>query len=297
MANLQIGDFEITRVEDFTDRGVPLKLLFPALKDETLAAHRHWLAPDFLNAQNDTIDVSIHSWVVRTRHHTVLVDSCVGHQKNRHFPPFHMRESRYLANLAAAGVDPAEIDFVFCTHLHSDHVGWNTRLDNGRWAPTFPKATYLFSRADYDAFDPRQENWPGYGGTDADTYFDSVLPVVEAGQVEFVAGEHEISDGLTIIPCPGHSPGHMALRVEDRGESGLFTGDSMHHPIQVAEPRLNSFSCWDADLARSSRRMLLEECCERHRLLVPGHFAAPHFGRVSAQGETFAFQPGAASKP
>ena len=293
MTTFKIGNLEVARVEDFTDHGVPLKMLLPELDDATIAENLDWLAPRFLNPENNTISVPIQSWLLRTRHHTILVDTCVGHQKKRHFPPFNMRDSAYLDNLKAAGFAPDEIDYVFCTHLHSDHVGWNTKQDNGRWVPTFPKARYLFSRKDYDAFDPRRQDWPHYGGTDEDTFLDSVLPVVEAGQVEFVDGEHRVGDGLTILPCPGHSPGHTALRVEDSGDSGLLTGDSMHHPIQIADTRLNSFTCWDADLARASRRKLLEECCEHHRLLVPGHFAAPHCGRVSPKGSMFQFEAGA----
>jgi glyoxylase-like metal-dependent hydrolase (beta-lactamase superfamily II) len=294
MTTFKIGNLDITRVEDFADYGVPLLLVFPAVTDEAIAANRDWLAPNFLNPENNTINVHIHSWVIRTQHHTILVDSCVGHQKKRHFPPFNMRNSVYLDNLVAAGVNPNEVDYVFCTHLHSDHVGWNTRLENGRWVPTFPKATYLFSRKDYDAFDPRQQDWPHYSGTDENTFLDSVLPVVEAGLVEFVDGEHKVGDGLTIVPTPGHSPGHNALRIEDSGDSGLFTGDSMHHPIQIAEPDLNSFSCWDPTLARASRRKLLDECCEHHRLLIPGHFAPPHCGRISRKGDAYRLHPGAA---
>jgi glyoxylase-like metal-dependent hydrolase (beta-lactamase superfamily II) len=292
MTTFRIGAFEVVRVEDFTDHGVPLSLVLPAVTDEMIAANLDWLAPDFLDATDNTINVAIQSWVVRTRHRTILVDTCVGHQRKRHFPPFNMRDSVYLDNLAAAGVHPQEVDYVFCTHLHSDHAGWNTRLEDGRWVPTFPKATYLFSRADYEAFDPRREDWRGYGGTDADTFLDSVLPVVEAGQVEFVKGEYAVSEGVTIAPCPGHSPGHSALRIENSGDSGLFTGDALHHPIQIAEPDLNSFSCWDPALARASRHRLLEECCEHHRLLVPGHFAAPHCGRITRKREAFRFLPG-----
>ena len=291
MTTFRIGELEIIRVEDFVDHGVPLTLLFPDVGAEAIAANRSWLAPRFLDADADTISVHVQSFVVRSRHRTIMVDTCVGHGKKRHFPPFNLRDSVYLDNLRAAGVYPEDVDYVFCTHLHSDHAGWNTRLDNDRWVPTFPKTTYLFSRKDYDAFDPRRQDWPHYGGTGEDTFLDSLLPVVEAGQVEFVDGEHKVGDGLTIVPSPGHSPGHNALRVEDSGDSGLFTGDSMHHPIQIAEPDLNSFSCWDPALARASRRSLLEECCEHHRLLVPGHFAAPHRGRISRKGSAFAFHP------
>jgi len=289
MTTFQVGDVSVTRIEDFVDAGVPLTLLFPDAAPEQIAANRGWLAPNFIDANADTTSVHVQSWVLRTKHHTILVDTCVGHQKRRHFPPFNLRDSLWLDNLKAAGVAPEAVDYVFCTHLHSDHVGWNTRLENGRWVPTFPKATYLFSRKDYGAFDPRRENAPEYGGTDADTFLDSVLPVVEAGQVEFVDGEHRVGDGLTITPAPGHSPGHAALRLEGGGDSALFTGDSMHHPLQIAIPELNSFSCFDPAQARASRRKLLEECCEYHRLLIPGHFAAPHRGRVSRKGEAFAF--------
>jgi len=203
MTTFKIGNLEVARVEDFTDHGVPLKMLLPELDDATIAENLDWLAPRFLNPENNTISVPIQSWLLRTRHHTILVDTCVGHQKKRHFPPFNMRDSAYLDNLKAAGFAPDEIDYVFCTHLHSDHVGWNTKQDNGRWVPTFPKARYLFSRKDYDAFDPRRQDWPHYGGTDEDTFLDSVLPVVEAGQVEFVDGEHRVGDGLhPALPWP-----------------------------------------------------------------------------------------------
>lgn len=290
MTTFRIGELEITRIEDFADHGVPLAFLLPEVTAEMIAANVDWLTPNFLNVDN-TIDIPIHSWVIRTRHHTILVDSCVGHQKRRHFPPFNMRNSTFLQTLVAAGVHPEQVNYVFCTHLHSDHVGWNTRLVDGRWAPTFPNATYLFSRKDYEAFDPRTGERRQYGGTDEETFLDSVLPVVEAGQVEFVDGDHQVGDGVSIIACPGHSPGHSALRVEDSGESGLFTGDAMHHPLQVVEPDLNSFTCLDADLARASRRALLEDCCDHHRLLVPGHFAAPHRGWVSRKGQAYRFAP------
>jgi glyoxylase-like metal-dependent hydrolase (beta-lactamase superfamily II) len=290
MTTFRIGDLEVTRVEDFVDPAVPLKFLLPDLPDTAIAEHKHWLAPRFLDPDSGSVAIHIQSWLLRTRHHTILIDTCVGNHKSRHFPPFHQRETSYLANLAAAGATPEQIDYVFCTHLHSDHVGWNTRLENGRWVPTFRNARHLFSRRDYEALDPR--NLPEGHRDDANEAFqDSVLPVVEAGLAEFVDGVHQVGDGLTIVPAPGHSPGHNVMRVEDRGESGLFIGDVMHHPMQIALPKCNSFACADPTQARASRRRVLEECCAEHRLLVPGHFAAPHRGFVSANGEAFAFEP------
>ena len=290
MTTFRIGGLEVTRVEDFIDPAVPLKFLLPDLPETAIADHKHWLAPRFLDSASGTVAIHIQSWLLRTRHHTILIDTCVGNHKSRHFPPFHQRETSYLANLAAAGAAPEQIDYVFCTHLHSDHVGWNTRLDNGRWVPTFPNARHLFSRKDYEGLDPRNRP-PGHSDDANEAFVDSVLPVVEAGLAEFVDGVHQVGDGLTIVPAPGHSPGHNVLRVEDGGESGLFIGDVMHHPMQIALPACNSFACADAGMARASRRRVLEECCAEHRLLVPGHFAAPHRGFISAKGDAFAFDP------
>ena len=285
MARFRLGGLEIVRVEDFIDPKVPAKFLLPELRDETVAENLDWLAPRFYDASDNTVAIHIQSWLFRTRHHTILVDTCVGNHKPRHFPPFHMRDNPYLERLRQAGAAPDDIDYVFCTHLHSDHVGWNTRLENGRWVPTFPNARYLFAHADVEALDPRR------GGAE-DAFLDSVLPVMEAGLAEIVESVHEVGDGMTIVPAPGHSPGHCCLRVENGDDSGLFTGDSLHHPLQIAAPEVNSFACVDAEAARASRRMILEECCDKHRLLIPGHFAAPHHGRVSAEGSRFRFHPG-----
>ena len=295
MQPIALGDFTIHKfVESTGNMGVPPQA-FAGMTDDRLATLRPAMDPRCGDPASGLLYLSMHSFVLRTGGKTILIDTCNGNHKQRSgvMAGMSMLNHDYLGNLARLGLEPDDIDVVLCTHLHSDHVGWNTKQDNGRWVPTFPKARYLFSRKDYDAFDPRRQDWPHYGGTDEDTFLDSVLPVVEAGQVEFVDGEHRVGDGLTILPCPGHSPGHTALRVEDSGDSGLFTGDSMHHPIQIANTNLNSFTCWDADLARASRRKLLEECCEHHRLLVPGHFAAPHCGRVSPKGSMFQFEAGA----
>jgi glyoxylase-like metal-dependent hydrolase (beta-lactamase superfamily II) len=129
----------VSRIEEFVDPGVPVGFLLPDLPAGVVEAHRHWLAPRFLCPDADAVDITMQSWLLRTRHHTILVDTCGGNHKPReHFPVFHQRKSHaYLDNLRAAGVAPEDIDFVFCTHLHIDHVGWNTRLDNGRWVPTF----------------------------------------------------------------------------------------------------------------------------------------------------------------
>lgn len=291
MATFRIGDIEVMRVEDFIDPEVPIRFLLPDLTDEALESNKRWLAPTFMNAETDTVAIHIQSWLMRTRHHTILVDACVGNHKPRHFPPFNMRETPYLANLAAAGARPEDIDYVFCTHLHSDHVGWNTRLGNGRWVPTFPNARYLFSRGDYEGLDPRGLP-PDRADEANEAFFDSVLPIVEAGQAEVVEGTHALTEQLTIEPAPGHSPGHSLLRAKSGDASGLFVGDALHHPMQIAVPECNSFACVDPVAARQTRRRILEDCCDCGHLLAPGHFAAPHVGRVSRNGDRFKFHPG-----
>lgn len=292
MATFPIGDIEVTRVEDFIDPLVPIKFLLPELPDDAIARHVDWLAPRFFDPATGTVAIHIQSWLVRTRHHTILIDTCGGNHKPRaHFPVFDRRNGPYLDNLAAAGARPEDVDFVFCTHLHIDHVGWNTRLENGRWVPTFPNAQYLFSKADYDAFDPRRR--PGGEHLEADAIFeDSVLPVVEAGLARPVDGIFAVDDHLTIEPAAGHSPGHSLLRARSGADTGLFVGDAMHHPVQIAAPECNSFACMDPIAARATRRRILEECCAHHHLLVPGHFAAPHVGRIVPSGSGFAFRPG-----
>src|ERR1017187_183644 len=196
---MQFGDALLMRVEDYLGLGFEPKVMFPAFVPEMWQAERAWLVPTYFNPEENKLRTSIHSWVVRTGHHTVLIDSCIGNHKQRHIARFHMRNEPWLERLRAAGVAPEEVDFVMCTHLHADHVGWNTRLENGRWVPTFPNARYLFSKADYDAFDPRQRSDGKRSRRDA-TFEDSVLPVVEAKLALMVDGIYPIDDNLMIEP-------------------------------------------------------------------------------------------------
>lgn len=292
MFRFHIGDIEVTQVVDFVQPGTDLQRLLPDLRTEDLERNIPWLAPHFIDAATRQFSITIQSWLIKTRHHLILVDSCGGNHKSRaHFPAFHMRETGYLANLKAAGAVPEDIDFVFCTHLHIDHVGWNTRLEDGRWVPTFPNARYLFSQADYDHMVPAPDVARGTEGEEA-IFFDSVLPIVEAGLATLIGPTHELDGNLMVEARPGHSPGHSILRACSQGHSGLFSGDALHHPLQIALPDLNSFACLDGAMARISRKQILDECAQEGRLLVPAHFAAPHIGRIraSTDGYHFAWQ-------
>lgn len=266
--------------------------MLPGLDLALLEQHRHWLEPDHRDPVTGLLMISLHSWLLRIEDRTVLIDACVGNDKERLRPEtaeFHRQRTPYLERLRAAGVAPEDIDFVLCTHLHVDHVGWNTRLENGRWVPTFPNARYLFSRREYEHWRP--ENRTHIAGHPNDGVFeDSVLPVVEAGLVDLIDGQHVPLAGLEIEPAPGHTPGHVMVALQSGGQHALFTGDLMHHVLQVYAPQVSSAFCEDPAAAATMRQEVLARCCDRDVLLLPAHFGAPHAGRVVSRRGGFAFQ-------
>jgi glyoxylase-like metal-dependent hydrolase (beta-lactamase superfamily II) len=283
MQTWMIGNTQVTRIEEQVGpNDLPAGSFLPDLVRERFEKHLPWLVPVHYNPEGDKLITSNHSWLIRTDRHTILLDSCAGNHKNRPWlPRFHQLNVPFLERLRAAGVSPDDIDIVLCTHLHADHVGWNTRLENGRWVPTFPKARYLFSRTEQEHWDPsvgdRRVKSPGR----AEMYDDSVLPVIQSGQSILLDGEHAIDDRLLVQPAPGHTPGHVVLHLADQGSKALFCGDVCHHPIQVYEPDWNTRFCEMPDVARATRRRTLEFCAEQGALLFPTHFASPHVARIT----------------
>lgn len=286
MTELRIGAATVTRIEESYEANFEARSFFADWSDAAIAPHLHWLAPAHYDSESGWLKLSVHSWLVRVGGRTVLIDGCVGNRKPRpRFPRWNMMETRYLDRLAAAGVRPEEVDVVMCTHLHSDHVGWNTRLENGRWVPTFPNARHVWSRADFDhhlALDADPASGP------LPAFRDSVLPVVEAGLADMVDGAHALDEHLAIDPHPGHTPGTIAISLASRGAGTVFCGDILHHAIQVHHPTWNSFACAHADDARRSRRRVLERCAGSGDLLLPAHFGAPFHCRVESRGAAFA---------
>ena len=289
MQTWTVGDTTVTRIEEQVGpNDMPAGVFLPLLDRERFAAHLAWMVPTHYDPTADKLITSNHSWLVRTPQRTILVDSCAGNHKERPWlPRFHRLDTPFIERLAAAGARPQDIDIVLCTHLHADHVGWNTCLSDGRWVPTFPNAKYLFSRLENERWDPsvgqrRREN-PGR----AAMYDDSVLPVIEAGQAVLLEGEHEIDDHLRIEPSPGHTPGHVILKLGHGHASGVFCGDVLHHPVQVHEPGWSTRFCDDPLMAATTRRQVLAECAETRSLLFPTHFAAPHVVRIDMRREAF----------
>ena len=279
-----IGQTAITQVIEQRGAGFAPHFLYPDWDPAVLREHADIMIPQCYDEAQERFIASVHTWVVRTRHHTILIDSCAGNHKNRpSLPRFHQLNLPFLERLAASGVSPEAVDFVCCTHLHADHCGWNTRLVDGRWVPTFPNAKYVFSKAEYD-------HWSGPAGREgfnAGVYEDSVLPVVASGQAQIVEGEDAIGDGLTFRPTPGHSIGHVAIELVDAGERGIFSGDIMHQPLQVFRPDWNSTFCEDPAQARASRRWLLEKAAEDASTVFTAHFANSSAGRVARIGDRF----------
>jgi glyoxylase-like metal-dependent hydrolase (beta-lactamase superfamily II) len=286
MTTVTIGAASLTRIEEIYAADWDAPAFFPDWRKELVEEHLGWMAPNHFDPARNCLKLSIHSWLIRIDGRTILVDTCIGNHKPRPArPKWHLMETRYLQRLTEAGIRPEEIDMVMCTHLHADHVGWNTRLDNGRWVPTFPNARYVFSKADYDhylALDRDPAKPVNHG-----SLRDSVLPVVEAGLAQMVTGAHAVDEHLSLDPAPGHTPGTLVVKLASRGESALLCGDVLHHAIQVHHPQWNSFVCADAERARASRRQVLEHCGGTGALLMPTHFGAPFTCRIEAKGGAF----------
>ncbi|MCB1741059.1 MAG: MBL fold metallo-hydrolase [Gammaproteobacteria bacterium] len=255
--------------------------MFPRADRERTLAHLSRLPPYVYDAASDLLVITYQTFVVRTAHHTILIDTCTGEDKG-HPPPMDFPKQPWLDAFKAQGLSFEDIDFVFCTHLHIDHCGWNTRLHNGRWVPTFPRAKYVFSRREYEYWEAQTRlgaNPPG------NVWTDSCLPVVEAGQALLVDDDHALDDNLWLTPTPGHSPGHICVNVRGAGRRAVFTGDLMHHVLQCLEPDWSSCFCADPAQSALSRRRLLGEVADTDTLVLPTHFPGPTAGRVVSRSD------------
>lgn len=238
--------------------------------------------PGGLCPKSGRLILPIQGFVLKTPQHNILVDSCVGNDKTApNDPDWHQRsDTRFMAALTAAGLSVEDIDYVLCTHLHSDHVGWNTRLEDGRWVPTFPNARYLMPAADEEVQCRNQSN----------LYVESVLPVIEAGQVELVEAGHMLGDYVTLVPTPGHTPGHVSVMVQSGDRAALITGDALHSTVQCWHPDWHFLYDADAERAVASRRALLERAAETNCTVLGNHFALPSLGRVKADKDAFRWE-------
>ncbi|MFE3875865.1 MBL fold metallo-hydrolase [Kitasatospora sp. NPDC059146] len=289
---LTLGDVTVTRVKEYYGpAGLTPGQFFPDSPDGAWQEHRDWLAPDFWDPGTDQCRTAIQTWLLRSEGRTILVDTGVGNHKDRPYAPvWHRLDTEYLDNLAAAGVRPEDVDLVVNTHLHIDHVGWNTRLEGREWVPTFPNATYLVPRPDFEFWDPANGHRSVLGEGNRNVFEDSVAPVHRAGQVRLWDGGHRIDRNLRLDPAPGHTPGSSVLTLDSDGERALFVGDLVHTPLQLAEPDTNSCFCEDPAQSRATRHRLLGEAAERHALLFPAHFGGSGAVEVARRGPGFAVE-------
>jgi len=277
------GRAVIQRVVDLDPFALGLDFLFP---DATLAALANWrdtLAGRHVNWRNAAVLLAVQSHLVRFGGKTILIDTCVGEHKERPArPEWHRRAGG--AYLAACPCAPEDVDFVMCTHLHADHVGWNTRLDSGEWVPTFPNARYLMSKveADHRVGEAAANPQANHG-----SFQDSVLPIIARGLADFVAPGDHIVDGAAILALPGHTPGQIGLELDD-GSAGrvVFCGDAIHNPLQVFRPEWSSAFCHDRAQAVATRRSLLARAATEDLRLVPNHLRGRDM-RIRAQKTGF----------
>lgn len=241
-----------------------------------------WLAPHFADREG-RLKMSVHSFVVETPGRRIVVDTGLGNDKqNRIVPGWNGLNGPFLQDLAAAGYPHESIDTVLCTHLHVDHVGWNTRLVDGRWVPTFTNARYLMGRTEFDHWSSQRDNPAAVAVFD-----DSVRPVADAGLVDLIENDARVCEEISLVPTPGHSPGHMSVLIVSRGEQALLTGDVAHHPCQLARLGWSSTVDYDPGQAEGTRRELFGSLAGTPVLVIGGHFAGPGAGRVVADGEAF----------
>ena len=276
----RIGDVTVTKTVELEVTGGSRFILPQATYEEALRIG--WLQPHFAD-QTGRLKMSIHALVVETPERRIIVDTCLGNDKqNRRIPTWNNLQGPFLADLAAAGYARESIDTVLCTHLHVDHVGWNTMLVEDRWVPTFPRARYLMGRVEFAHWREQQER-----DDMAAVFADSVAPIYEAGLAELVEIDHRVCDEVSLVPTVGHTPGHVSVRISSRGEEALITGDFMHHPCQIARPDWASTADSDPDQARVTRQDMLEELCGRPVLVIGTHFAGATAGHIVRDGETY----------
>jgi len=270
----------VTRVVE-VDMPTPGGFVLPDALPENLAKIP-WLAPHFVTPDGMLL-MSIHALVVESQGRKILGDTCLGNDKKRPVPDWNMRNGPFLQQLADAGHPRESVDTVVCTHLHVDHVGWNTMLVNGRWVPTFPKARYLIGRKEWDFWGNEPVN------PDEPIMDDSVRPILDAGLADLVEADHKLTSEVWLEPTHGHTPGHVSVRISSAGEDAVITGDMMHHPSQIAKPEWASNFDWNQDAGRETRRTALARWSAGGYLVIGTHFAAPTAGRIVRDGNAWRF--------
>jgi len=276
MLKWRIGNVRVTQIVELTTASLGPYLLPQATPERLLPVP--WLKP-FID-ESGKIILSMHSLVVETEGRTLVVDTCIGNDKPRSYPRWNLMQSDFLQRFEAAGFATDSIDTVLCTHMHVDHVGWNTRLVDGVWQPTFANARYLFAENEWAYW----RNEPQEYGPVIE---DSVQPIFAAGMADLVADDHRLSDEVWLESTPGHTPGHVSVHIASQGEEAVITGDMIHHPCQIAHTDWASTADWDAVMSCSTRESFIERYAGQPVLIIGTHFAGPAAGRIVRDDDTY----------
>lgn len=283
MLSWNVGNAKITSVVESETPTSPRFLYKDMGKTAVLerAVKAPWLRPHFVSDEGYLLQ-KIQCLVVELGDLRIAVDTCVGNDKQRSNELWSNLEGPFLTTMTDAGYPPDNITHVVCTHLHVDHVGWNTRLVDGRWVPTFPNARYIFVDAEYNHWRDEPSLFDG-----EDPFSDSVAPVMDAGLVDMVGPDHHISDQIRFESTPGHTPGHISLVIESEGARAIITGDMLHHPMQLADPALSSMFDTDPVASRATREAMFPQWADGETLVIGTHFGTPTAGVLVADGDGF----------
>jgi glyoxylase-like metal-dependent hydrolase (beta-lactamase superfamily II) len=288
----QVGKVKITRVVEFEVGGVPPDFMFAELTEEKVKSVS-WIHPNYADPDGK-LRSSIHSYLVESQGRRIIVDTCLGNDKQRSAKAVNLLHGPFLERLAEAGYSPETFDLVLCTHLHLDHVGWNTRWTGERWVPTFPNARYLFGREEWHHW----SNSPANGDIPPSiaelmdfqaVVSDSLTPIVEASLHQLVETNHCLTDEVSLFPTPGHTPGHVSVAIDSDGCRAVIAGDVFHNPIQFADPGICSVFDDDRVIARTTRNSLIHSNANQKVLVLGSHFATPSAGYVVQDGSGWRF--------
>lgn len=282
----QVGEVTVTKIVESESLWEPTRLV-PMATPERVRAH-DWAVGPFADGDTGHIRVSIHAFGLQIGDEKIIVDTCGGNDKERPGSPlFHRQQTDFIDRLTAAGFPPEEVTTVVCTHLHIDHVGWNTVLDRDVWRPTFPRARYLFGEAEW-------RHWSVEPQIYGDVVGDSVRPVIDAGRAELVPSDHVVNDAVLLEPTPGHTPGHHSVRISSGGNDAVITGDLVHAAVQLEHPDWASAPDVDPAGAAATRRAFMERYCDDHTLVLATHLGGPSCGHLRRHGDGWRLAPGAA---
>lgn len=283
----RVGDVVITRIADLEIADFPTQLMFEELTNAQVSAVE-WLQPHYATPEGN-IRVSYHAYVVETQGVRVIVDTCVGNDKPRYAPYFARLSTGFMERLAAAGFPPDDIDFVLCSHLHFDHIGWNTHWDGEAWVPTFPKARYLFGRTEWDHWRHEIDHAPASDDETRGPFRESVEPILKAGLHDLIETDLRITDEVRLFPTPGHTPGHVSVAILSGEQEAVILGDVLHHPIQLAHTWIQSHFDSNRSQAQATRRAFIENHADREVLILGSHFAKPTAGWIVRDGAAWRF--------